>query len=136
MEYNEESIFNMALAYLKRIDKMLYLADINSMQGNVMGWLNALSVVYRELSIRLTDDERKEIDGEQKDLEFIIKNLDKCINFKCINVLCNNQIYLIKYKKYVMYLLDKLEIKLRILMQVKGMLLPSKDDPRRAITRR
>ena len=67
----------------------------------------------------------------------IINNLSrKHANFKNINFLCNKQSYLNKYRKHILFLLSELEIKLRIKMQEKGMLLPSKDDPRRAITQR
>lgn len=147
MEYKEESIFNMALAYLKRIDKLLYICDMASMSRDIEKWNNTLNAVYRELCIRMNSEEREEIEGI--DINIIDKNKDDKLdnkeiqiinnlkrehaNFKNINFLCNNQAYLYKYRKHILFLLSELEIKLRIKMQEKGMLLPSKDDPRRAI---
>jgi hypothetical protein len=150
MEYGEESVFNMALAYLKRIDKLLYICAMSSMKGDITNWNNALRSVFRELSIRLNETERNEFEGLESDIidrnkDFLINdkenklilNLEKRhANFKNINLLMNNQIYQMKYRKQICFLLDEIEIKLRIKMQTKGMLLPSKDDPRRAITRR
>lgn len=150
MEYGEESVFNMALAYLKRIDKLLSLCAMSSMNGDIIKWHNCLRSVYRELAIRLNDSEKEELDGRNEDLidknrdfildhkeeRFILNMERRHANFRNINLLINNQFYQIKYKKQIMFMLDELEIKLRTKMQNKGMLLPSKDDPRRAITQR
>ena len=136
MEYQEESIFNMAFAYLKRIDKLLYLCDLSSKNHDVYEWTNILNILFREIVVKLTDDEIKIFEGEQMDIKFIINNLDDCVNFRSVNLLCNNIRYSKVYRKELLYLLNKLEMNLRIKMQKKGMLLPSKDDPRRAITKR
>lgn len=150
MEYNEESIFNMALAYLKRIDRLLYFCDLNSMNGDIYKWNNILMIIFRELSIRLTEEEKKEIEGNDCNVidsnkndvldshkVNIINNLNSThATFKNINFLINNKVYCIKYKKHILFLLHEIEMKIRRKMQDKGMLLPSKDDPRRAITRR
>lgn len=150
MEYGGESVFNMALAYLKRIDKLLYICAMSSMKGDITNWNNALRSVFRELSIRLNDVERNEFEGldenvidrnkdfkvDEKENKLIINLEKRHANFKNINLLMNNQIYQMRYRKQICFLLDEIEIKLRIKMQNKGMLLPSKDDPRRAITQR
>ncbi len=135
-DYHQESIFNMALAYLKRIDKLLYLSDMCAMQGNADKWTNTLNILFRELCVKLQPDEISELTGEDKDIEFIINHYDQCINFRSLNKLCNHPRYSKTKRKILLYLLNELEMKIRIKMQVKGMLLPSKDDPRRAITRR
>ena len=150
MEYQEESIFNMALAYLKRIDKLLYLCNMSSLNGDILKWNNFLRAYYRELSIKFTDEEKEEIEGKEPFLidinksetldnqeQSVLKNLKKDhANFNNINLLINNQRYYNTYRKQILFLLDALEIKLRGKMQEKGMGLPSKDDPRRAITKR
>lgn len=144
MVYNqsEESIFNMALAYLKRIDKLLYLCDLYSMKGDIERWNNTLLTLYREISIKLkTEEEMNKIFGDEK-TDFNLSDIKNIkVNYENstlgnINRLCNNPIYLLKYRKYILFLLHNVEIKMRRKMQEKNMLLPSKDDPRRAITQR
>ena len=150
MEYNEESVFNMALAYLKRIDKLLYFCNMSALNGDIVKWNNFLRAYYRELSIRFTEKEVEEIEGKAPYLIDIDKddklniseskamnNLTKdYANFSNINLLINNPKYFSLYRKQILFLLDALEIKLRRKMQEKGMGLPSKDDPRKAITQR
>jgi hypothetical protein len=150
IEYNQESIFNMALAYLKRIDKLLYMCDIHSMNGDVYKWNSCLMIIFRELCIKLSKEERLDMEGDyiniiDKDKDnqldnneiYLINSLSiNNANFKNLNFLINNPVYMAKYKKQILFLLHELEMKIRIKMQEKGMLLPSKDDPRRAITQR
>lgn len=128
----------MALAYLKRIDKLLYLCDMYSMNGNIEKWLNTLTILYRELSIKLTDEEKKKIEGDKiKDIDEVFLNTTKeDANIKTINFICNNPIFIITKRRTILFLLHELEIKMRKKMQEKNMLLPSKEDPRKAITRR
>lgn len=137
----EESVFNMALAYLKRIDKLLYLCQEAAISQDVDNWLGYLRGVYREVSIKLTNDEKKDILGDPEE-EINIKALtDQLIkeeeaNFRNLYFLTNNLELKFKCKKTILFLLDALEVKIRNKLQKKGMLLPSKDDPRLAITRR
>lgn len=140
-KYQEESIFNMALAYLKRIDALLTLCQNAAFQIDVDGWTKHLRGVYRETSIRLTPDEKKDIEGDPLKKINIVTLTDNLIepeeaNFRNIYFMINNPTMKIKHKKIIMFLLDALEIKLRGMLQKKNMLLPSKDDPRMAITQR
>ncbi len=135
--YNDESIFNMALAYLSRIDKLLNLCAMHSIQGNLEGWSKTITSLYREVSIKLSDKEKLELNGDKVTLKTInLHNLEEgdC-TFKNMNALCNNIVYLETFRKQILFMLHHLEMKLRKYMQVKGMLLPSKDDPARAITK-
>ena len=139
--YTEQSVFNMALAYLERINKLLYLCSKAAMDNNIDGWSSTLRAVYREASIRMTPDEEKNILGDPLKIIDIKKLTDHIIepdeaNFRNINFLLNDSVGRIKNRKVIMFLLDALEIKLRRLMQKKNMLLPSKDDPRRSIMER
>lgn len=141
MKYEEQSTFNMALAYLERINKLLYLCQKAAMEQNVDNWAAHLRGVYREASVRLTDEEEKEIIGDPDHKIDVEALTDKYIkpeecNFKNIYFLMNDVVHKRKHKKIIMFLLDGLEVKIRKLLQKKGMLLPSKDDPRRAITQR
>ncbi len=136
-KYQEESVFNMALAYLKRIDTLLYLCQQAAMAGHIDNWTNNLRGVYREVSVRLTDIEKEEILGSNTTINLqtltddIIKEEEA--NFKSVYFLLNNKMYKAKHKKIIMFLLDALEVKLRKKLQKKGMLLPSKKDPTKAI---
>ena len=120
-EYNsDESAFNMAFAYLKRIDKILYYCWSHSRERNIDGWLQDLRALYRELSVKLKDDEDKDIQQM----------------FKDINVICNDRARFLNERKVALFKLDQLEVKMRRLLQKRGMLLPSKSDPRFAILER
>lgn len=116
----EESAFNMAFAYLKRIDKILYFCWFHSRQRNIDGWLQDLRALYRELSVKIKIEEDKDIQDD----------------FKAINKICNDRARFATEKKQVLFRLDQLEVKMRRLLQKRGMLLPSKSDPRFAILER
>lgn len=116
----EESAFNFAVEYLKDISASLKMCKQAAMIGNISSWISWLRILYRELSCKTNTDEDKDFDEE----------------FKKINVLINNPQTLRKERTYILYLLDQLEIKLRKKLQTKGMLLPSKEDPRFAVLQR
>ncbi|KKK62927.1 hypothetical protein LCGC14_2999440 [marine sediment metagenome] len=137
----EESIFNMAVEYLKEFNNSLKMCKFYSSKNDVDGWLNWLRTTYRELSIKLQPDEIKSLAGDPKkkiNIETLTDNIieEEEANFRNINFLMNNPRTRIKNKRVILYLLDALEIKIRKLAQKKGMLLPSKEDAMFAITRR
>lgn len=133
----EESVFNMALAYLKRIDKLLYFCQQSAISGNIDNWTNNLRGVYREVAVKLDAKEREEIVGTKKEID--IKTLTDDIieeeeaHFKSIYFLINDPKLKRQHKRIIMFLLDALEIKIRTKLQEKGMLLPSKQDPTKAV---
>ena len=136
-KYQEESIFNMALAYLKRIDRLLTLSTMHCMNNNIRGWSTSLVSLLRELSVKLTEEEYDKIDGTEVTLHEVKKNdikREDC-TMKNVNALINNPISFHNNKKEILYMMHHIEIKMRRQMQKKGMLLPSKDDPSKAITR-
>lgn len=141
LPYQEESVFNMALAYLKRIDKLLYLCQQAAINGDTDAWTNYLRGVYREASVKFNNNEKKDISGDPKkkiNLTTLTDNLieEEEANFKNIYFLSNDLKLKNRHKRIILFLLDALEIKIRKKLQEKGMLLPSKDDPRMAITQR
>ena len=69
---NQESVFNMALAYLKRIDRLLYMCSMASMSGDIERWNTTLRAVYRELAIKLSSKEMEGLEGTE--LNVIDKN--------------------------------------------------------------
>lgn len=138
---SEESIFNMAVEYLKEFNNSLKMCKFYSSRNDIDGWMTWLRTAYRELTIKLNDiemeslagDPTKKINIETLTDKFIEKEEATLIN---INYLMNNSRFRIIHKKTILYLLDAFEIKIRKLAQKKGMLLPSKDDAMFAITRR
>ncbi len=138
---SEESIFNMAVEYLKEFNNSLKMCKFYSSKNDIDGWLTWLRTAYRELSIKLNPEEMKSLAGDPKEKINILTLTDEIIedkeaNLRMINYLINNPRLKITHKRVILYLLDALEIKIRKLAQKKGMLLPSKDDAMFAITRR
>ena len=137
----EESIFNMAVEYLKEFNNSLKMCKFYSSKNDVDGWITWLRTAYRELSIKLNPEEMKSLAGDPTVKIDILTLTDEIIedkeaNLRMINCLINNPTLKITHKRIILYLLDALEIKIRKLAQKKGMLLPSKDDAMFAITRR
>ena len=118
--HTEESAFNFAIEYLKDISTSLKMCKQYASLGNADGWIAWLRIVFRELSCKTNETEDNDFNND----------------FKEINKLMNNPEDRIKQRTKILYLLDKLEIKLRKTLQKKGMLLPSKEDPRFAVLQR
>lgn len=116
----EESAFNFAVEYLKNISKSLDMCKQFASLGNMDGWVAWLRISYRELSCKTNEKEDESFDDD----------------FREVNKLMNNPSTKIKNRVQILYLLDKLEIKIRKTLQIKGMLLPSKEDPRFAVLQR
>jgi len=135
---SEESVFNMAFAYLKRIDRLLYFSQEAATKQDVNAWLNYLRAIYREVSVKLkTDEEEDKILGKKEDKKADLNNLTKeDATFLNINRLFNDLPTKAINKPKILFLLDQLDVKLRKILQKKGMLLPSKDDPLWAVTKR
>lgn len=113
-----ESVFNMGLAYLKRIDTLLNYSAQYSISGDLQNWFQILLALSRELA-PFCDNRKKDIDDKVNKLS--VKGLAKANVVEQINL--NTQLH-------------NLEIDLRILMKKKGLLLPSKNDPRFAVLER
>jgi len=117
---SDQSAFNMGIAYLERINKILYMCQSAAAQNNLDLWLTHLRGLYRELAVKLQEKEEDDV----------------LADFKNINLLINDPVKKNSEKNFILYSLDKLEVKLRRYAQKKGMLLPSKDDPRFAVLQR
>ena len=116
----EESAFNFAVEYLKDISNSLKMCKQYATLGNIDGWVGWLRVVYRELSCKTNPKEDEDFNNV----------------FQEINKLMNSPAERIKQRTKILFLLDQLEIKIRKKLQAKGMLLPSKEDPRFAVLQR
>ncbi len=117
---SNESVFNMAFAYLKRIDKILYFCWLHGRAGAAIPWLHDLRALYRELSIKLNEDEEKGI----------------LVAFEDIYKITNDRMEAITQRQKILHMLDQLEVKMRKILQLRKMLLPTKDDPRWAVLKR
>lgn len=78
MKYNvvgEKPDWNMAVAYLQRLDEQFGKAHEAAVVGNVMTWFRVLRVIYRLIHFKLREDSDKKLkDGLE--LEFnVIKRL-------------------------------------------------------------
>lgn len=134
---SEESVFNMAFAYLKRIDKLLYFCQESGTKQDIDAWLNYLRAVYRELAVKLTTDEEQEILGKREDGKADLSNPSADdATFLKINPLIMNPEIKVQNKGQILFLLDQLDVRIRRKLQQKGMLLPSKGDPRFAVLKR
>lgn len=116
--YEAESQFNMAIAYLKSVDNILRLCLMHSMANDVYGWLSSLRALNRCLSVKMNEVESKKVMDKFKEINKEIKEN---------NVSQENLIKLLSS-------LDSLEIILRRVAQEKGMLLPGKEDITKTIT--
>ena len=116
----QESAFNFAIEYLKDISTSLKMCKQYASLGNPNGWVAWLRIVYREVACKTNNKEDEEFDEE----------------FRKINKLMNDPKEMHTQRIQILFLLDQLEIKLRKKLQQKGMLLPSKDDPRFAVLQR
>ena len=104
---------------------------------DVDSWLNYLRAVYRELAVKLTEDEEDEILGKSNGSKIDLNKLErKDATFLQINILVGNLSTKYQNKSKILFLLDQLDVKIRKKLQSKGMLLPSKSDPRFAVLKR
>lgn len=114
---SNESAFNFAVEYLKSIKISFDQAKICAINRNIDGWYHWLLAAYREISLMTEEKEDEEIEDK-------LKNINKMLN--------NAEEKVTKIRE-ILYELHLLEIKLRKLMQSKGMVLPKKSDPRYAV---
>jgi len=117
---SNESVFNMAMAYLQRIDKLLYKAQESAQIQDIDSWLNYLYCIRRELSVKL-------IDEEEVELKNMLVNIKKIIQDPRKKITCRSEI---------LGKLDEIDIYMRKKLQQRGMLLPNRSDPRFAILER
>jgi len=115
----DESAFNFAIEYLKQISETLKLCKYAAQAKNVDAWYDALRTVYRELSVKTNEDEDDEFEEAFREITKLLNSDEK-----------------LEKHQYIMYLLDRLEIKCRKTLQAKGMLLPGKSDPKFAVLER
>jgi len=137
---SDESAFNFGFEYLKQVSESLRMCSIYAVNEDVDNWCKWLRNLYRQLSIKLKDDEDIAFTGDYEipvDLNKLTGTSikDSEANFRNIYFLMKPE-YRQRYKSIILFLLDRLDVKLRRKWQEKGALLPSKNDPRYAILER
>ena len=121
MDYvSDQAEFNQGIAYLMRMDEILKMIDVASIEGNIGKHYRLLNTLYKELYPMLvgkTDKKTKVTDLELvKEFESMRQVVLHAIN----NNLARNLV-----GEY----LDAWEKELRKVMQEKGLNMPRKDDP-------
>jgi len=123
---DEQATFNMAVAYLKRIDYLLNTANSCSMNDDLPAWFKTLKAIYREIVPKLLEDEEKKI-------KTLIDDTNKVLNKHGITRVAFP--YPQKFYGEIYPKLDELDTTLRKLINKKGLLMPKSSDPRFALGR-
>ena len=120
LDEGQPTQFNMAIATLQRMDRVLTMIGIYSVQLDFGNWYRHLTELRRNVSPFIKPDEYKEINillGSLNDLKWLGKD---------------NKVKKI-FKNEVYQILDEATIKLHRAMKDAGILMPKSDDPRLAI---
>jgi hypothetical protein len=110
-----DSEWNFALAYFKRLDNLCILCNLAQANGNFVKWFDIICVLHKELKPQMKPEEKEKIQ----------KLRDRCI------VLIKNAPRVEKYTFNDN--LEALEDELRFIMKERGMDMPRKSDPSRAL---
>lgn len=122
MDYKLDSEWNYAQAYLKRIDDCFILCNSCKLQHNYSGWFDALLALYDELAAQMKTEAPEGIDSEVKTAE---EMRDRCREI--INNASSIEGSILQRR------LSDFEIYLRRIMKLRGMDLPRKPDPSKAL---
>lgn len=116
-ETENKSAFNMAIAYLNRLDELLKLCNDSSINNKIEIWFPAVKALYRELCPFIDPNQKQRIE----------KLLEGCHKTQT-NLRTKQPI-----KTYDSKGLEKAEIILREIMSKRGLLVPRADDPSQAV---
>ena len=117
---DSQSAFNFAVAYLEQIKETLALCNMAQIQHNPVLWINYLSVLHTQLSPKTNPTEDEDIFKD----------------FNEIATMLNDPNDRVDKNGEILTKLRLLDMKLRKMLQRKGMLLPGKDDPKYAVLKR
>ena len=119
----QQSEFNMAVGFLNRLNTLLYFCNEYSIELDSHKWFHFLSVLLRELSTEMTEDEYKKGNGFRRDLnEMVNQNIKKNLQHG------TNQIPQDTYEK-----LHNFEVFLRNVLKDSGLLTKMKEDAASAL---
>jgi len=111
-----DSEWNFALAYFKRLDECLRIGNFAKGKNDFKMWLEALLMLHDELSPQM----------EKEEAEDISKLKTKCIRMVKLG---NNSVDVYTMKQC----LSDNEVGMRMVMKRRGMDMPRKSDPGRAL---
>ena len=111
--------FNMGLATLERMDRLLNICILKSIEGDLYNWYNTLLGLRREISCFIEET-------ELNDLENLFKSIPEgSWKMSGKNIIAHQQ-----HQGNLIGILDKIDMKIKSLMKSKGLLMPKSDDPR------
>jgi len=121
-EFEQGEAFNMGIATLMRFDKLLTFASAAAIQGQYYNWYQVLSQLKRNLRPFLKEEEYQSIVKLNSQMPPNCWMPGKhSMNPKPIH-----------FAK-IAWVLDELDMMMQMFMKDKGLLMPKKDDPSRAL---
>ena len=132
-----ESAFNFAVAYLQRVNELLYIAAEAKGQRDLRRWFDVLRVVYGEVNIKFNAEEMKSLELLEDEIKKVFKEHPdiNAGDYKEL-IIRGRTVKIPNYprEREALYkLITSYEYKIKKLADVYGMLLPGKKDPRFAI---
>lgn len=124
MAYQEQTTFNMAIASLIRLDSILRLVSVASIQKDFPLWRDCLFDLDRQLSGFVTEKEQKKIEGYLEKIKTKKWNIKDAKGNCKINKSLSNDIY---------FLLHDATKEIYRIMGEKGLLMKRPENPRTAI---
>lgn len=120
--------WNMAIAFLQRLDRRFDEMDQASIRGDVYTWFRIARTIYRNIHFRLNEKLEKELDKNIIiELEKLFEEIKSVLFFdKSRNLNLNNQIATLSMSKGEI-LLDKLTIIITDLCFEKGLIFGKKE---------
>jgi hypothetical protein len=124
-ERNERatSEFNMAFAWLNRINQFLSFADQAQYELKSFEWFNSLQIIYQELSSQIKEDELKDWDNRIKELFIKIDRLNKVNSQRGKNII----------PRHIYWELVEFERFLHKILKESGLLTRMQDDAWKAL---
>lgn len=119
----QQSEFNMAVAYLGRLNALFYAADEAAMELDLYTWQHSLWVLFRELSTEMKDEE---IESFTNDMEATASDVNAALARNTRSG--KNEIKPDLYKK-----LHELEMRLRKVLKSSGLQMRMTEDAGRAL---
>jgi hypothetical protein len=115
----QQSEFNMAVSYLNRLNSLLTICDISSMELQVYNWYHSLYTLFREISTEL---KKEEIEKYKVRFNEMSNDVNQWLN--------NSQRGINKIEPELYNKLSEMEIDLRTILKESGLQNKMKDDPR------
>jgi len=137
---SDESAFNFAVAYLKRVNDLMYVSAEAKAQRELRRWFDTIRATFGEVRIKFNTKEIRELMELEKIItKIFMENPEIDLgDYKEVFIrgrLVHIPNHLIK-REELFNLIDDYDYKIRKLADNYGMLLPGKSDPRFAILKR